>query len=193
MRWIVRCVPRWIVPRLALALLLTTIGLAGLLLVPPLFDHGDKRVGTYVVEAPASRCPSAMNDAAVRCEVNAFRAASNLAPLRKDGRLTRAARAWSRTMVRDRFFAHSAPGKPVLAGRAKAAGYRPYRALGENIAWGSGAAASPAAIVAAWMQSPPHRAIILKPDFREAGVGIARRPPQGGEGATYVLDVGRPG
>jgi uncharacterized protein YkwD len=193
MRWIVRCIPRWMAPRLALALLLTAVGLAGLLLIPPMFDNGDKRLGTHVVEAPASHCPTGMNDAAVRCEVNAFRAANQLPALRKDGRLTRAAKSWSQTMVREHFFAHEAPGKPVLAGRAKAAGYRRYRALGENIAWGSGAAASPSAIVAAWMQSPPHRAIILTPDFREAGVGISHRPPQGGEGATYVLDVARPG
>lgn len=194
MRWIMRCVPRWIAPRMALALLLTAVGLAGLLLIPPMFDNGDKSLGgTYVVEAPASHCPIGMNDAAVRCEVNAFRAANQLSALREDGRLTRAARSWSLTMAREHFFAHEAPGKPVLAGRARAAGYRRYKSLGENIAWGSGAAASPSAIVAAWMQSPPHRAIILTPGFREAGVGIAHQPPQGGDGATYVLDVARPG
>ena len=44
MNWIVRCVPKWIAPRLALALILTAIGLAGLLLVPPLFeDEGGLR------------------------------------------------------------------------------------------------------------------------------------------------------
>jgi hypothetical protein len=193
MRWIMRCVPQWMAPRLALALLLTAIGLAGLLLIPPLFDNGDKRLGTYVVDAPASHCPMGLSDAAVRCEVNAFRAANQLPPLREDGRLTRAATSWSLTMVREHFFAHSAPGKPALAGRAKAAGYRRYATLGENIAWGSGASAAPAAIVASWMQSPPHRAIILTRGFREAGVGIAHSPPQGGDGATYVLDVARPG
>jgi uncharacterized protein YkwD len=191
MRWIMRCVPKWIAPRMALAILLTAIGLAGLLLIPPLFDRDNSRVGTYVVESPASRCPTGMNGAAVRCEVNSIRGSSNLPRLRKNGRLTLAARAWSRTMVREHFFAHEAPGKPMLSGRVRAPGYRRYSALGENIAWGTGSAASPAAIVAAWMRSPPHRAIILTRGFREAGVGITRRPPQGGEGATYVLDVGR--
>jgi uncharacterized protein YkwD len=178
---------------MALALLLTAIGLAGLLLIPPLFDRGNERLGTYVVESPAARCPTGMNDVAVRCEVNSIRAGSQLPRLRKSGGLTIAARAWSRTMVREHFFAHNVAGKPVLAGRVRAAGYRRYKALGENIAWGTGSAASPAAIVAAWMRSPPHRAIILTPGFREAGVGITPSPPQGGDGATYVMDVGRKG
>jgi uncharacterized protein YkwD len=191
MRWIMRCIPKWMAPRLALAILLTMLGVAGLLLIPPLFDNGNKRVGTYVVEAPASHCPVGMNDAAVRCEVNAFRAANQLPPLRKNVRLTHAAKGWAQTMVREHFFAHSAPGKPPLTGRARAAGYRRFRALGENIAWGMGTSASPSAIVAGWMQSPPHRAVMLTPSFREAGVGITHQPPQGGDGATYVLDVGR--
>ena len=41
------------------------------------------------------------------------------------------------------------------------------------------------------MNSPGHRAIILPAAFREVGVGIAGGAPQGGNGATYVLDVGR--
>ena len=52
-------------------------------------------------------------------------------------------------------------------------------------------AAAPAEIVKAWMNSPGHRAIILPAAFREVGVGIAGGAPQGGNGATYVLDVGR--
>jgi uncharacterized protein YkwD len=193
MRWIMRCAPKWMAPRMALAILLTAIGLAGLLLIPPLFDKDNTRVGTYVVESPAARCPTGTNDAAVRCEVNAIRGSSQLPRLHKDGRLTAAARSWSQTMVHEHFFAHSVPGKPELSGRVRAAGYHRYRALGENIAWGTGSAASPAAIVAAWMRSPPHRAIILTRDFREAGVGITPGAPQGGGGATYVLDVGRSG
>jgi uncharacterized protein YkwD len=41
------------------------------------------------------------------------------------------------------------------------------------------------------MNSPGHREIILTPAFPEVGVGITGAAPQGGNGATYVLDVGK--
>jgi len=45
--------------------------------------------------------------------------------------------------------------------------------VGEDIAWGTGLLSSPVAIVDSWMKSPPHRAVILTPQFREIGVGTA--------------------
>ena len=45
----------------------------------------------------------------------------------------------------------------------------------------------------AWMESPPHRRIILTGCFREAGVGVAASLPamleRGADGATYSLDL----
>ena len=64
--------------------------------------------------------------------------------------------------------------------------------LGENLAWRSGAAATPAHIVEAWMRSPGHRRNILDGGFREIGVGLATGAPRrtGGGGATYVNELG---
>jgi uncharacterized protein YkwD len=45
--------------------------------------------------------------------------------------------------------------------------------LGENLAWGTGSEAQPEAIVQAWMDSPPHRRIMLDCRFSQLGVGIA--------------------
>jgi uncharacterized protein YkwD len=43
----------------------------------------------------------------------------------------------------------------------------------------------------AWMHSPGHRANVLKPGFRELGVGVVARVPVGGAaGATYTVDFG---
>jgi uncharacterized protein YkwD len=46
--------------------------------------------------------------------------------------------------------------------------------------------------VAAWMNSAPHRANILKPAFRVIGIGIRPGVPvsSGGQGATYTTDFG---
>jgi uncharacterized protein YkwD len=64
----------------------------------------------------------------------------------------------------------------------------------QNIGWGTDAQATPAAIVAAWMHSPPHREIILTEEFRDIGVGArAAAPPAlaaGRPGATYTVEFG---
>ena len=46
------------------------------------------------------------------------------------------------------------------------------------------------AVVAAWMNSPPHRRHILDPDLRLAGIGIAHGTPFTPEGATYTAELG---
>jgi uncharacterized protein YkwD len=198
MRSIVRYVPKWIAPRIALAAVLTLVGVLGLLFIPALFSGGGKKpkVATNPDEegARAGACPTALTPAAVRCEINAIRVANGLRPVGATKALTIAAKRHSQDMVRRHYFAHVSPSGQTVTERVKRAGYlngADAHKLGENIAWGSGSQASPAAIVRAWMNSPPHRAIILTPDFRDAGVGIARGAPQGGDGVTYTLDVGR--
>jgi uncharacterized protein YkwD len=196
-RSIVRFVPKWIAPRIVLGLILTLVGVLALLFLPPLFGGGgDKpRVATNPGEdgARAGACPTALSPAAVRCEINAIRVANGLRPVGAAKALTAAAKRHSADMVRRHYFAHVSPSGQTVTDRVKRAGYlkgaRRHK-IGENIAWGSGSAASPAAIVRAWMNSPPHRKIILTPDFRDAGIGIARGAPRGGGGATYTLDVG---
>jgi uncharacterized protein YkwD len=68
--------------------------------------------------------------------------------------------------------------------------------LGENIAWGSGELASPAAIVRSWMHSSGHRRNILDGGFRNIGIGVASGAPadvQGQPAATYTTDFGSRG
>ena len=95
--------------------------------------------------------------------------------MRANGRLQRAARAHSRTMVQRRFFAHVGPGTLNPAARLRSTRYLPGRgrwAIGENIGFGTGALTRPIAIHSAWMHSTPHRAAMLSPRFREVGFGV---------------------
>jgi uncharacterized protein YkwD len=64
--------------------------------------------------------------------------------------------------------------------------------VGENIAWGADSGGTPKAIVKSWMHSPPHRANILSPQFRQLGVGFAlgHRGGKRGERAMYTTDFG---
>jgi uncharacterized protein YkwD len=149
--------------------------------------------GAYTVPSSAG-VPAARG--AVLCLVNRQRAAHGLRPLRTDGRLERAAARHSDDMVARRYFDHTSPAGSTLRSRVVASGYLAHARAwmaGENIAWGDGSLGTPSAIVAACMDSPGHRANILRPQFHEVGTGIAPGVPATGRrlhGATYTQDFG---
>src|SRR4051794_18458288 len=131
--------------------------------------------------------------AAILCLLNAERAAKGLPAVHSNGRLGKAAKVWAGQMVAKRFFAHES-GRSTPLTRIKKTGYvRGTWQIGENIAWGSGALATPRAIVNGWMHSPPHRANILHGAFRDIGIAIKLGAPGAGltGGATYVTDFGK--
>jgi uncharacterized protein YkwD len=127
---------------------------------------------------------------AVECLVNEQRAGSGLGALAHDRRLARAARRFSSSMVRQRFFDHVSPQGSTLVTRARAAGYS-GGTLGETIGWGAGSLATPASIVRGWMDSPPHHAILMSGAFRQIGLGVAQGSPAGAaQAATVTADFG---
>jgi uncharacterized protein YkwD len=130
-------------------------------------------------------------------QINLVRATRGLHRLTRSSALSRTAVGHSVAMTTQGFFTHeSADGKPfwhrVEQTYTRTRGWT----VGENLAMFGGAPPSAADIVQAWLASPPHRANLLRPIFREAGVGIVFNPAAGGVfgGApTWVvtLDVGR--
>jgi uncharacterized protein YkwD len=64
--------------------------------------------------------------------------------------------------------------------------------VGENLGWGWGVGASPSRIVEAWMHSPEHRKILLRPSYQEVGIGVALGGPrpQAASEATFTADFG---
>ena len=148
--------------------------------------------GCSNASAAAADVPAPAVGSAVRCLVNLQRSRHGLAPLQPSGRLRAAAAAHSADMVARGFFDHVSPDGGTLSDRVRRTGYG-GRTLGEDIGWGTYDLGTPSAIVAAWMKSPPHRAIILGARFREIGVGVAIGTPEDrtGTGAVYTLDVGR--
>jgi uncharacterized protein YkwD len=145
--------------------------------------------------ASAASVRPAVAGRAVRCLVNAQRAAHGLRPVKAARRLRLSAQRHAADMVARHYFEHVSPEGGSLTQRVRRAGYlsgaRRY-SLGENIGWGERQMASATSIVQAWMNSPGHRAVILDARFDEAGVGIAAGVPtgSGAPGATFVLNVG---
>jgi uncharacterized protein YkwD len=131
---------------------------------------------------------------AIVCLHNKVRAQNGLPPLRENVRLQRAAHRHTRDMVAGRYFEHTAPSGSTMVDRILRARYARTDEgwmLGENLAWGTGSLGTPRGAIEAWMDSPGHRANVLKRGFREMGVGVVPRVPlSDAGGATYTVDFG---
>jgi uncharacterized protein YkwD len=112
--------------------------------------------------------------------VNDVRAAHDLRPLQVDPTLVQAARAHSESLLSDNVFTHGA-----FAARLARHGAR-GSAFGENLAWGTGSFASARSIVRSWLESPGHRANLLRPGWSRIGIGTRVGSFLGYDGATVV-------
>jgi uncharacterized protein YkwD len=143
---------------------------------------------------PLAGSPSAVV-AATLCLVNAERVDRGLARLDANPKLATAARRYAGDLVDGGYFSHTGRDGSDVGRRLRRVGYVPNdRAwtVGENLAWGTGVLATPAAIVRAWMNSPGHRANVLDPRYREIGLGFVTGNPARAEGvgATYAAEFG---
>jgi uncharacterized protein YkwD len=111
-------------------------------------------------------------ETSVLAEINAVRARYGRAPLRLMPKLTAAANSHSTAMATRGFFHHESADGSDFSRRVKRfyrpAGYRSWT-IGENILWSSPQVDARGA-VKMWMQSPPHRANLLSPAWREVGL-----------------------
>ena len=132
--------------------------------------------------------------AAILCLHNQIRAENNLPALRENKRLRKAALGHSRDMVKDTFFEHTTPEGVTMLDRILRARYVREDegwVLGENLAWGTGSFGTPRGAIDAWMDSPGHRANVLKRSFRDMGVGVVLGVPvSDASGTTYTVDFG---
>jgi uncharacterized protein YkwD len=133
---------------------------------------------------------------AVVCLLNAERRKVGEQTLGTDKKLQKAAQRHTDHMVGSDCFDHVCPGEADLGRRLEIVDYLTGGLTrwiyGENIAWGSGKLGAPKEIVKAWMNSPPHRTILLTSSFEDVGIGFhAATPGHGGEsGGLYTADFG---
>jgi uncharacterized protein YkwD len=136
-------------------------------------------------------------DSATACLIDRARSAAHLRALHANPSLQRVAARQSREMVLGDYFGDDSRSGETPLQRIVATRYLRHAArvsTAQNIGWGTDAQSSPAAIVAAWMNSPPHREIMLTEEFRDVGVGVSPTAPAalaaGRSGATYTVEFG---
>jgi uncharacterized protein YkwD len=103
--------------------------------------------------------------------VNDMRAQHDLGRVHVSHALGRAADGHSRDMLRRDFFDHSSSDGTSFDRRVRR--YANARTVGETLAAIGRRRGGAHTVVQMWMDSPPHRAILLSSDFRR--IGIARR------------------
>jgi uncharacterized protein YkwD len=118
-------------------------------------------------------------EAAVVRALNHVRAEAGLKPLRTSPSLRAAARGHSLAMLDLGFFGHESADGTAFSERIRRhytnRGWRTW-SVGEALLASAGTTVEPDAIVEAWLDSPPHRAIILSPTWRDAGIGALYAP-----------------
>ncbi len=147
--------------------------------------RGRTRIGAListlvVLAAPASGAanprgavsPAAQLQNALVDQLNALRASRGLARLRVSPALTTAAVVHSTSMAKKGYFTHNSANGASFSQRIAyfypARGYRRW-SVGENLLWGSPDVGAVRALKL-WLASPPHRANLLNPRWREVGL-----------------------
>ena len=101
--------------------------------------------------------------------VNIERQKAGLSALTFDSAISNVARAKSKDMAANNYFAHQSPTYGSAGDMLRQFGIN-WSAWGENIASGQ---RTPESVVTAWMNSSGHRANILSTNFSKIGVGYA--------------------
>jgi len=115
--------------------------------------------------------------------INQDRAANGVATLAYNASLARVAQYRAQDMLNRNYFSHYDPstGQLAFVGLLRLWGI-PYSTAGENIAWSTNP--SMAAINTMFMNSPEHRANILKAGYHRVGLGVASNGAK-----TMVVEV----
>jgi uncharacterized protein YkwD len=128
-------------------------------------------------------------ESSIDCLINQERASYGLQPVAPNGDLRQAALSHSNEMVSQGYFEHTSPAGVTFMDRIESSGYM-HKArswvVGENLVWGTGPRSTPQALVTSWMNSPPHRENLLRPNFREIGIAAVPGTPESQSDLTGV-------
>jgi uncharacterized protein YkwD len=118
--------------------------------------------------------------------VNSARAAQGMGPLSENGALMGAAQNYAQLLTQLDTLAHDLGGGMLV--RLQGSGY-PGGFLGEAL-WEGWGRYVPEDVVNGWLNSPPHRDILLNASFSDAGIACYVRSTDGALITRCVLDVG---
>lgn len=136
--------------------------------------------------APKNRTLSEIASLEKEClhQVNLVRRAHGLSALSFDAELLEVARAYSRRMAEEKFFAHEDPEGRTVRERVNQAGIK-WQMIGENLSYSKGYLSPVAASLHGWMESEPHRKNMLDPGYTQSAIGVWIS----GNGTVYFTEI----
>jgi uncharacterized protein YkwD len=117
-------------------------------------------------------------EAGLLTQINTFRRANGLVPMRLSAKLSVAARQHSGEMAARGYFSHSSANGSKFdrrIARYYAMGSRRYWSVGENLLWSSPDVDASGALQM-WLNSPEHRANLMTARWREIGLSAVHAP-----------------
>lgn len=153
-----------------------------------LFFSGLFPVEDLLTYLPQTGLTASVVPADVASLTNQQRQKSGLPELAVSPLLTEAAQLKANDMATKSYYAHVSPDGKTPLDWLKAAGYN-YLNAGENLVIDRDTSKE---AVAAWMNSPEHRENILRPQFTEIGIGVAKGKYDGLDTIFVVQEFGTP-
>lgn len=144
---------------------------------PPVNTRSTEQpAASTIAQSPAT----AQMEEQVYQRINEIRQKQGLSQLRHNEKLAIVARRYSEQMAQKNFFSHTSPEGSTMVQRVKKAGIF-YLMIGENLFMCTNIPQPVPSAVQGWMDSPGHRENILRPEYRETGLGVWRK------GNTYYM------
>lgn len=142
--------------------------------IPPVTRIGREPPPALVNDASAQSASTAEMEAVVYDRINEIRQQEGLNTLQPNGALGEVARQYSQRMAEEDFFDHISPTGDAPAERVSEANIL-YSVVGENLFTSTNAPDPASLAVQSWMDSPGHRANIVRSSFTETGIGVWQR------------------
>jgi uncharacterized protein YkwD len=146
------------------------VGVVLALVLPACSPVGRSRPNS---EAPSPSITLLELEAGTRRRINQLRQENGLPALQRNEVLAQVARNYSRQMATQNFFDHKDPSGRDAVQRVHSAGLS-FQLIGENLHRSRNADDPIETAIKSWMDSPGHRANILRPIFTETGIGVWR-------------------
>lgn len=148
----------------------------------PLIGEGEGSQKLFTVGAALTR-------SGIISETNSQRVQVSLKKLTESKKLDASAQIKADDILARAYFEHTSPDGKTVSDLVGTQGYEFIR-VGENLALGG--FPTDADVVAAWMNSPGHKANLVDPSYTEIGVGVAKGMYKGQMVVVAVQHFGRP-
>jgi uncharacterized protein YkwD len=136
--------------------------------------------------AATSLSPARQQVLALFNAVNATRLQHGLHGLRGSQKLNRSSVLKAEDIRSCGSFSHTPCGMSFTRTFQQSGYFRGRVMVGENLYWGTGSLGDASHALAAWLQSPPHRANLLRRSWRDVGIGLVHAHSLFGAGDVWV-------